>query len=1037
MYIKSNEFNISQKPALELLNKMGYIIINPTKADELRGSRYNVVLSDVLRKQLRTINEFEFRGETRKFSESNIEQAIRDIDEPLSDGLIKTNEKIYNSLLLGRSYSEVVSLADGTRSFNLNYIDWNTPENNVFHAVEEFSVEREDGRGSVRPDLVLFINGVPFGVIEFKNSSIELNQGISQMIRNQGTNYVPQLFKFVQIVMASNKNEVKYGTVGAPLRYWQLWREDNNSDEYKWFNEELRNIVNDRTPTIQDQNLISIFHPKRVIDLIKHFIVFDRNTKKIARYQQYFAIKEIIKTIEPVDKYGNRESGVIWHTQGSGKSLTMVMLSKYIMSELASLDPKIVIVTDRIELDSQIHKTFNHSRLRASRASTGRNLIELLEDNRASIITTLVHKFDAASNAHISISDKNIFVLVDESHRTQYGELHTKMKQVFPNACYLGFTGTPLMKKEKSTMRKFGRLIHKYTIKDGVNDKTIVPLLYEGRLVEQSVNRTALDNRLKAITRNLNEKETELLKKKWSSFEMIASSEQRIKLIADDIYVHFNKFYKNTGFKAMLATNSKFDAVRYKEAFDDYDNFNTAVIISPPDTREGNDEVDADPKDRVLKFWQQQMSDYQDQEAYEDAMKNEFVEGEEIDMLIVVDKLLTGFDAPRASVLYIDKPLKEHSLLQAIARINRLYEGKDFGLIIDYRGLIEPLGDALEMYSGAGLDDFDQEDINGALVDVISILGSLRQSYSRVVEIFREVRNKDDREEYELLLEDDAIRDNFYKQLSEFGKYLTLSMESVHVYDALKKDELNKYKRDLKFYQELRATVKIRYSDALDHKEYEAKMRNLMDMYIAAEEVIVISQPVDILNEGDFEEELKRLGSNRSKADAIRTRLTQSINTKYESNPAYYENFSKRIEEIIEEYKNKRITESEYLQNMEKILSDYRKGYSGISYPELIKKNNNAQAFFGVMNESLGGSMYNKKDKSKEEIIAEKSIEIEEIIQMHSKVDWHDNVDVHNRIKADIDQLLYEIRNDLTPKLSFEEIDQIINDILTVALRRF
>lgn len=1035
-----DELNLSQKPALEVLEKLGYVLLNPVVADELRGSRYAVILHSVLKTQLKAINEFDYRGKKNRFSDKNIEQAMLDIDEELSDGLVKTNERIYNTMLLGRSYPEVVSLEDGSRSFNLNFVDWIHPENNVFHAVEEFSVEREDGQGNARPDVVLFVNGIPFAVIEFKKSSISASQGISQMIRNQGQGYIPQLFKFVQIVMAANKNEVQYATAGTPLKFWQTWKEEVGSDEYDWFRSVINSVVIDRIPTIQDQNIVSLFHPDRVLNLIRYFIVFDKNDKKIARYQQYFAIKEIIRTIQETDKQGNRQSGVIWHTQGSGKSLTMVMLAKYLLSELASIHPQIVVVTDRIELDSQIHKTFSHSRVKAARANSGKHLVELIHKHNADVITSLVHKFDTASKNHTVVKSKNVFILVDESHRTQYGELHTKMKQVFPNACYLGFTGTPLMKDEKNTMAKFGRLIHKYTIKDGVDDKTIVPLLYEGRMVEQTVNRTAIDNRLAMITRNLNQKQSEMLKQKWSHFEKIASSEQRIRLIADDIYTHFSQFYKGTPFNAMLATDSKFDAIRYKEAFDEYGDLRTAVVISAPDLREGSDEVDGEPNDRVIKFWKKQMDAYGDPAKYEEHIKSEFVDGDEVDILIVVDKLLTGFDAPRASVLYVDKPIKEHTLLQAIARVNRIYDGKDFGLIVDYRGLLQPLDEALQMYAGAGLEKYDGKDIEGALVDVVSISGKLREAYSHLIGIFKDIKNRKDREEFELLLEDDHLREDFYTQLSLFGKYLAIALESVHLYNALGEVEVGQYKKDFKYYQELRATVKLRYSDSIDHKEYEAKMRNLMDTYIAAEEVVRISAPVDILNEKDFEEEINKLGSQRSKADAIRTRMTQRIHERFDENPAFYRKFSERIQEIIDEYKLKRISDAEYLQHMETIKNDFRRGYSGTSFPKKIKHKANAQAFYGVVKDILSTESFAQDLQSDEDfndLLADMAIEMDDIIERNSKVDWHDNPDVHKRISAEIDEYLYQLRKTTLPALTYEKIDQIINDIKTVALRRY
>lgn len=1044
-----DEMNISQIPALEVLDKIGYTIISPEKAEQMRGNLYNVVLKDILYERLTAINSFEFKGFTYKFSEKNIQQAILDIDEALTDGLIKTNEKIYDSLILGRSYPESLSEMDGTKSFNLNYIDWENPENNVFHVVEEFSVEREDGQGTVRPDIVSFINGIPFGVIECKKASISISQGISQMLRNQGKEYIPQLFKFVQIVMVTNKNETQYATTGTPKKFWSLWKEDKESIEYKWFEETLAETVTCRIPTVQDKNIISLFHPKRVIEIIRFFTLYDKNIKKIARYQQYFAIKEIIRTIEETDRNGNRQSGVIWHTQGSGKSLTMVMLSRYILSQFADIHPQVLVITDRIELDSQIHQTFNHSRLRAERAISGRHLVELINNNGADIITSLVHKFDTASKHQKPVKSKNIFVLIDESHRTQYGELNIKMKKVFPNACYLGFTGTPLMKKDKSTMKKFGgRMIHKYTIKDGVEDGAIVPLLYEGRLVEQTVNRNAIDKRIEMITRNLAEKQAEELKKKWSKFEAIASSEQRIRLIADDIYVHYTKFYKGTFAKAMLATASKFDAIRYKESFDEYGDLKTAIVISPPDQREGYDEVDEEPKDRVLKFWNKMMEAYSDPQKYEDHIKSEFIDGDELEILIVVDKLLTGFDAPRASVLYVDKPMKEHTLLQAIARVNRLYEGKDFGLIVDYRGLIQELDSAMRTYSGAGLENFDGKDLEGALVDVISIVGKLRESYSNVVAIFKGIKNKQDKEEYELLLGDEALRNDFYNQLSNFGKYLGIALESEHVYNAIGEEDIKLYKREFKFYQELRASVKLRYSDTIDHKEYEAKMRNLMDTYIAAEDIIQITAPVDILNEKEFEDELMRLGSPRAKADAIRTRMTKRISEKWDENPAYYKKFSERIEEIIEQYKEKRISELEYLEKMRNVMNDFRKGYSGTTYPEKIKHNIHAQAFYGVVKEVLEDERYYEAGDTElvaedgpiynyEGILADIAMEVDVIIERHCKVDWHDNPDVHKKISQEIDELLYLVKKKHFPKMTFDQIDTMIENIKTVALRRY
>lgn len=1024
-----DELNISQIPAIEVLKRLNYKYLYPFEAEKSRRMLYNVVLQDILYDKLIEINSYEYKGKNHKFSDKNITQAIQDIDEALTDGLVKTNEKIYDSLILGRSYQE--NLPDGTkRSFNIKYIDWDTWGNNDFHVVEEYSVEKEDGKGTARPDIVLFVNGIPWAVIECKKASISIEQGIEQMIRNQGKDYIPQLFKYIQIVMSTNKNDTKYATCATPKKFWSIWKEQDD----KWLQPIINSVVKGRLPTKQDKDIISLFHPKRLLELTRFYILFDKDVKKITRYQQYFAIKEIVKTIQEPDKKGNRQSGVIWHTQGSGKSLTMVMLTKIIMSELMECHPKVIVVTDRIELDKQIHKTFTHTRLTACRAKSGNHLVELINDNSADVVTTLIHKFDTASNNQEPILSKDIFVLIDESHRTNFGELHIKMKKVFPNACYLGFTGTPLMKSEKNTILKFGKLIHKYTISDGVADKAIVPLLYEGKMVEQTVNRKAIDNQLEIIVRNLNDKQKEEVKKKWSQFERIASSDQRLKLIAFDINEHFMNNFKTKAsqFKAMLATNSKIEATRYQEAFEELGDLDTAVIISPPDMREGIEEVDEESKDKVKKFWDRMMKRYGNDENYEDSIKDEFVNGDEIDLLIIVDKLLTGFDAPRATILYVDKPMKEHTLLQAIARVNRLYDGKDYGFVIDYRGLIGKLSEAMGMYSGeGGLDNFDPEDLKGAVYDVISTVGTLRQYYTELINLFLPVKNKNDVEEYEVFLAEEEKRKEFYNLLSKFGSSMGIALSSEKIYNAIGNDEMAKYKKSLKFYQELRASVRIRYSDTIDHKEYEAKMQRLIDNYISAEEVVRITNPVDITDEKGMEEELARLQSPRARADAIRTRLAKRIETQWYENPSYYKKFSERIEEVLQRYKDKRISDAEYWKNMSDIMNDFRKGTdNGIIYPESINDNPNAKAFYGVVKEVVA-------DYYETDILGELAKDIDIIIEKHSKVDWHDNIEVHKRIEQEIEDIIYIYEKKYGIKLSYDEIDKIIINIKTVALRRY
>lgn len=1022
------EVNASQKPAIALLQSMGYTYISPEDCEKQRGSRYHVLLKDILRGQLRRLNRYSYAGAENEFSAANIERAMEELDEPLTDGLVRTSEKIYDALLLGKSYPETVG-GGKSLSFNLKYIDWEHPENNLFHVTEEFVVESQDKLHNARPDIVLFINGIPFAVIECKAPHISVEQAVEQMIRNQQADYIPQLFKYAQIVMATNKNVVKYATAGTPKKFWSVWKEQDT----EFLDSRLAQLVADRAPTEQDRNMISLFGRERLMELSRYFVLFDTNVKKICRYQQYFAIREIINTIEQRDSKGNRQSGVIWHTQGSGKSLTMVMLAKYILMELAVCNPRVVIVTDRKELDGQIAATFAHTRLNPARATSGRHLVELVTNGKADVITTIINKFNTAERLEAKNNSRDVFVLIDESHRSNYGSMAAKMRTVFPNACYIGFTGTPLMKREKNTLTKFGKLIHKYTIQDGVEDGAIVPLIYEGRFVEQKVDEENIDMWFQQTTKRLTDPQKEDLRRKWSSIRRLTSTDARIKRIALDINNHFLLGFKDTGFKAMLATNYKRDAIRYLKCFEQFGDLNCAVVISPPDMRESVDDVDEGTDNMVIEYWEKMMKQYGDADTYEEAMKNKFCDGE-IDILIVCSKLLTGFDAPVCQVLYIDKELKEHGLLQAIARTNRLHDGKEYGLIVDYRGLIQKLDAAMDMYSGAGLENFEGRDLRGVVIDVLEALGQLRTAYTNLIDLFADVKDLSNTEAVEVSLADEKKREQFYNLLCAFGRVLDLVLNSEQAYAALPGEERKKYQNLFLFFSKVRRSVKIRYCDAIDNREYEPLMQNLLDTHLSVAGLKQITNPVDILNKDDFERELEELGSLRAKADAITSRLSKSISAKYEENPAYYDSFSKRIKDALDQYKEKVISEAEYLAKMRSIMEDYHSGKSSVSYPERIKCNIHAQAFYGVITALFDDAQI---EGMTPDFAAEIAEEITAIIAKHSRVDWTNNQTIHNRISQDIDDLFYAYEKNRGLVLSFDLIDKVIENVKTVALRRF
>ena len=526
-----SEKHLSQIPALQQLINMGYRYLSPEKAMVERGGRAsNVLLENILRDQLKKINRIRYKGDVYLFSEENIQSAIQKIKNVQYDGLQKTNEAIYDLITLGTSLEQTIE--SDSKSYTLNYIDWKNPANNVFHATAEFSVERARSMETARPDIVLFVNGIPLVVIECKGSDVDVDQAISQTIRNQGEEYIPRLFIYTQILLAVNKNEAKYATVGTSKAFWSIWDEleDSEGDVNASINKTLSatdkdalfrgdfalaqshfaalESTGDRLITEQDRCLYNLCRPERLLELIYGFIVFDLGIKKIARYQQFFLVRSAINRIKQIDNIGRRQGGIVWHTQGSGKSITMVMLARTLALNPELNNFRMILVTDRKDLDKQLGNTFAACGLDMERATTGRNLVKHIK-NRVGIITTLINKFDTALSAEKYVDDSaDIVVLVDESHRTNFGSLAARMRQMLPNACYIGFTGTPLLKREKNSFARFGGLIEPhYSVRQAIKDKAVVPLLYEGRHVEIEQNENAVDLWFERHTANLTEQQ--------------------------------------------------------------------------------------------------------------------------------------------------------------------------------------------------------------------------------------------------------------------------------------------------------------------------------------------------------------------------------------------------------------------------------------------------------------------------------------------------------------------------------------------------
>jgi len=1056
-----NEEYLSQIPALQQLIKLGYEYLSPELALAERGGRTsNVLLENVLREQLKAMNRIQHKGGEYLFSEENIQTAIQKLKNIKFDGLQKTNEAVYDLITLGTALEQTIE--GDSKSFTLNYINWREWEKNVFHVVPEFAVERNRSTETARPDIVLFVNGIPLAVIECKSPKVEVEQAVSQNIRNQGDEYIPRLFSSVQLVMGVNKNAAQYATTGTPKKFWGVWKEmeDRDSSIEPIVNRSLSDAQKgslfsgefapargffdalesegSRLLTEQDRSIHSLCRPERLLDLSYRFTLFDGGIKKIARYQQFFVIRSTLRRVKQQNSEGQRKGGVIWHTQGSGKSLTMVMLTRALAFDTEIKNPRIMLVTDRDDLDKQLGNTFTACGLSKERATSGRNLVKHLK-HQVGIITTLIHKFDKGWVSERFVDESaDIFVLVDESHRTHFGSLAVRMRQMLPNACYLGFTGTPLLKKEKNNFAKFGGLIEPhYSIKQAVSDEAVLPLLYEGRHVEMEQNQAAIDLWFERHTSGLSKEQKADLKKKYARAEMLNKADQVIYMRAFDVSEHYRENWQGTGFKAQLVAPNKAAAIRYQQFLNEIDIVSSEVIISPPDLREGHEEVDDGPSDEVGKFWDKMMKRYGSEEEYTKQIINQFKFGDEPEILIVVSKLLTGFDAPRNTVLYLASKLREHTLLQAIARVNRLYEGKDFGYIVDYASVLGELDKALTMYEA--FEGFDEEDLAGTLTSINEEVAKLPQRYSDLWDLFKEVKNQHDEEAFEVLLADDALREEFYERLSDYSRTLAISLSSEQFVMGTDERKLRSYKNDLKRFQNLKASVKLRYAEEIDYRDYEPKIKKLLDTHIQANEVIQLNEPVNIFDQNTFNQVKESQGiystkTTAAKADAIAHATKKAITERMEEDPAFYTKFSKLIQQAIDDFKAKRLSDLEYLNTVTDIRDKMTEGkHEGL--PAKLDGFEHAQAFFGVVKPSF--DLLALDDAQCLDLAADVALQIQTILQQHLKVQFWDDDDAQKRVVNEIDDYLFdEIKGERGVELSLDQMDELIERVMQVARHR-
>ena len=1012
-----DEASSSQIPAILQLINLGYTYIGRDEVKKHRESNGQYILRDIAFNALREINGPDI-------SDNSIREAIINLEKTkMDDGVIAASQSIFSDLLAGVGVSEFI---DGKKSSpQLRFIDWQNSAKNQYHVVAEFEISEEQNR---RPDIVLFINGIPFAVIENKKSSVSVEEAVKQMIRNQRGNQTPKFFLFPQILVATNVNELKYGTMLTPSEFYFVWKEKDAGPDYE---QSVLNSVNKKLDanilkqvssdlmrgqyaqsvkekvTNQDRGIYSLLSPERVLDLVRNFTLYDNTVKKLPRYQQFFAVKKILNTIKNKDASGKRQGGLVWHTQGSGKSLTMVMLVKNLIENIQN--PRVIVVTDRIDLDIQIRDTFKACNIKVGvhQATSSNDLRKSIKSKTTDVITTLIQKFDSTP---FTDTDNNIFILIDEAHRSQGGDDNGNMNKMLPNACQIAFTGTPLMtKKRRETEEKFGRLIDAYTISEAEADGAILPLIYQGRFVDQSVN-PVLDKFYDRVSASFTEKQKKDFEKRCVSKKVLEETSQRIEMIATDVHEHFMKYFHGTGLKGQLVAPSKYAAVLFKNALDMLGELNSAVVISQTNETEDEDKL-PEHKAFVERFMAEIKRQYGSVERYEKFVIDDFKKNPEgTELLIVVDKLLTGFDAPRDTVLYLAKQLKDHNLLQAIARVNRVFNGdegrqiKTNGLIIDYSKNAKNLKDALELFS-----NYNPDDIKGALLNTDEQIAVLDSLYQKLHSFFADIQDKENTDAYvQKLLSNELLKNDFYATVNSFIRTFSTCCSLYDFYDKFDTEHLNRYRRDLKRFVEIKKTTQLVSGERVDFSKYKDQLHKLLDKYVTAEDVEILSKEINLSDVREFNEYIdneKNGLSDKSKAAAIAAQTSKVIQERYKQDEVFYKRFSDKIKALLEELKNAKAEDIASLFAEIKKVQHQVEDYEDSDIPEQIKSNRVIHPFYRNIKADLSELPITDDNLV---VIAE---HIVEIIRRNKIVDFEYNLTVRRNVLIEIEDYLLDETN--------------------------
>lgn len=986
--------------------------------DEL-GYRYIGNLEDVDNKSIREddlIKNLKKRG----YSSQLIKLALNEVKKVAynqTSGLYQNNKAFYSLLRYG-----VMGLKDESKDrVTVHLIDWENIDNNDFAVAQEVSVLCFDNKRRKRPDVVIYVNGIALGVFELKRSSVSIGEGIRQNLTNQKDENIERYFNTVQFTFAGNEAEgFKYGTICTKEKYYLQWKEDHKAKDA--LSIKIKELQGEESNKLRD-GIISICQKERFLSLIYDFIIFDAGIKKIARHNQYFADIAARAFIE------RQEGGIIWNTQGSGKSLIMVWLTKWIIENIKN--SRVVIITDRDELDDQIEGLFSDVDIKIARARSGQNLRDLLNSYDESIICSLIHKYghNAGKQADVDLYVKeleknlgsdfeakgNIIAFIDECHRTNSGKLHKAVRTIMPNATIIGFTGTPLLKKDKQTSREvFGEYIHTYKFDEGVEDGVVLDLRYEARDVDQNLtNQDKVDLWFESKTKGLTDHAKNKLKSSWASLNKLYSSKQRLEKIVCDIIFDMEtkpRLSCDRG-TAMLVAGDILQACKYWEIFQSSGFKKCAVVTSyepnAASVRTATSDLNEENESEYKKSIYERMLNGKTTEDYESEVKKKFKEEPaNMKLLIVVDKLLTGFDAPSATYLYIDKSMRDHDLFQAICRVNRPDgEDKDYGYIVDYKDLFKNVQLAITDYTSGAFEGYDDEDVDGlikgryeeAKAEMVGARASLNDLFSniedksidtKVIEYF--CGDKEDDETYT------GRREIFYSLAASYTRsFANCCDKLVSDYEYSEK-EVNDLRREITNYNKIKEMIKLASYDYIDLKSYESDMRYILDTYVKAEDTTIISELenmslVELLLNSETTTPISQIidglpGDDDAKAEIIDNNLTYEIVKKKSSNEVYYGKLSEMLEEVITQRKIGAMSYEEYLKEVIELAKSVIHPENSGFYPDDIKDSEAKRAIYDFLGKEDSTTAY----------------EIDAAIRSSMQPDWMSNKQKQRRIQLAI-----------------------------------